>query len=293
VFWGYEHPRVGETSILVVHLGAGVKLRKYLLIPRILLDAARAPKDQHLAWDLYWSRVTRTGVDGDVLWDAGVQAELDAAVKHLYAHADSGLPLVDLGCGNGRQARAFTQYAPRVVGVDGSAVAISRAQAEAAESPPPGPGSLEFRVADAADPGLGELLHAELGEVNVHIRGLLHIVDPPDRLTVVANVREMLGNRGTAYVCETNLPGDPLDYLVFQGATPTSMPTALRRLVASGLRPPSHFGPTELAQYFPAAHGWHILAHGPTRIYGVPRQPGDSLQHIPGYFGVLRRRTER
>jgi hypothetical protein len=80
--------------------------------------------------------------------------------------------------------------------------------------------------------------------VNAHIRGVLHVVDPPDRPTVVGNLKAMLGERGTAYVCETNLPGDALDYLVFQGATPTSMPVPLQRLVASGLRPPSHFGPT-------------------------------------------------
>jgi SAM-dependent methyltransferase len=269
------------------YLGSSAKLRKYLLLPRLLLYAARAPRDQGLAWDLYWSQVTATGPEGDVLWDAGVEAELEGTVKQLYADADKSLPLVDVGCGNGRQARALTHYAPRVVGVDHSAAAINWARREAAESPPRGPGSLEFRIADATETGMGKRLHDELGAVNVHIRGMLHIVDPPDRPTVVANLKAMLGERGVAYVCETNLPGDSLDYLVFQGATLTSMPVALRRLIASGLRPPSHFGPTELAQYFPAADGWRLLAHGPTTIYGIPRRAGESPQHIPGYFGVL------
>jgi hypothetical protein len=72
-----------------------------------------------------------------------------------------------------------------------------------------------------AEPGLGKRLYDEMGEVNVHVRGVLHVVDPPDRPTVVGNLKAMLGERGTAYVCETNLPGDALDYLVFQRATPT------------------------------------------------------------------------
>jgi hypothetical protein len=71
-----------------------------------------------------------------------------------------------------------------------------------------------------AEPGLGKRLYDEMGEVNVHVRGVLHVVDPPDRPTVVGNLKAMLGERGTAYVCETNLPGDALDYLVFQGAPP-------------------------------------------------------------------------
>ena len=61
-----------------------MKLRKYLLVPRLLLLAAGAPRDQRLAWDPYWSEVVRTGFDGDVLWDAGEQTELTESVKRLY-----------------------------------------------------------------------------------------------------------------------------------------------------------------------------------------------------------------
>ena len=265
-----------------------MKVRKYLLLPRLLLLAVRAPRDQRLAWDRYWSEVTRTGFDGEVLWDAGDETELTESVTRLYEHADPDLPIVDLGCGNGRQARAFTRSAPRVLGLDRSAAAVNRARLEAAESPPPGPASLEFQVADVAEPGMGKRVHEQMGAANVHVRGVLHVVDAPDRPTVVDNLKAMLGDRGTAYVCETNLPGDPLDYLMFQGATPTSMPVAVHRLVASGLRPPSHFGPAELARYFPAADGWQLLAHGPTTLHGIPLRQGEGSQHIPGYFAVLR-----
>ena len=133
---------------------ASVSLRKYLLVPQLIFYATRAPRDQHLAWERYWSRVRRTGATGEVLWDTGEQSELDAAARQLQLHADLALPLVDLGCGNGRQAGALTRYAPRVVGMDWSPGAVARARAEAAYASPTGPGNLEFRVADAAAPNL-------------------------------------------------------------------------------------------------------------------------------------------
>ena len=124
--------------------------------------------------------------------------------------------------------------------------------------------------------------------MNVHMRGVLHVVDPASRPCVVASLRAMLGRRGTLYVCETDLPGDPLDYLVSLGVTPTSMPAAIRLLVSSGLRPPTHFGASELARYFPSANGWRLLADGRATMYGVPRRPREAPQPIPSYYGVLR-----
>jgi SAM-dependent methyltransferase len=257
--------------------------RKYLLIPQLTWYAIGAPRDQRRAWERYWSRTRATGPAGDVLWDAGQPEEAAAVAARMRAHADPSLPIVDVGCGNGRQARALAGLASRVVGIDASAAAIRRARQESDDP------TIEFRVADVTDPDLGRRLRAELGEANVHIRGVLHIVDPAHHPTVVRNLAEILGARGTAYLCETNAPGDPLDYLVMQGATPTSMPEILRRCVAAGIRRPSHFGARELAESFPPGD-WDVLESGPTTMYGVPPRPGGVIQPIPSYFAVVRPR---
>jgi hypothetical protein len=68
------------------------------------------------------------------------------------------------------------------------------------------------------------------------------------------------------------------------------MPTMIRRLVASGVRPPSHFGAAEVAVHFPQPP-WRVLAEGPTMMYGLPVRPGDQLQRIPSYFAVMRLTT--
>jgi hypothetical protein len=43
-----------------------------------------------------------------VLWDTGEPAEFDLVARQLREHAET-LPIVDLGCGSGRQARAFAR----------------------------------------------------------------------------------------------------------------------------------------------------------------------------------------
>jgi hypothetical protein len=147
---------------------------------------------------------------------------------------------------------------------------------------------MEFRAAHVAQPSLGQRLAAEFGEVNLHVRGMLHVVDLAARPAVVANLAALLGSQGTAYVCETDVSADPLEHLLFQGATPTSMPDVLRRWVVAGVRAPSHFGPDQVAEYFPEP-SWHVLANGPTVMYGVPLRRGDPLLHIPSYLAVLKR----
>jgi hypothetical protein len=104
---------------------------------------------------------------------------------------------------------------------------------------------------------------------------------------VVRNIAHLLGRRGTLYLCETDAPGDPLDYLLAQGVTPTRMPAMVYRLVSAGISPPSHFGAAELAEYFPRSR-WRVLDEGPTHMYGLAIRPGEAPQRIPSYSAVLR-----
>ena len=261
-----------------------MSMRKYLLLPQVLRLSLLAPRDQRQAWERYWSEIGSTGAGGQVLWDADVRGELDATVGRLRVHGDMSLPLVDLGCGNGRQARTLAAYASRVVGLDAAESAVRRAADESEDVP-----NAEFRPADVTEPGLGERLHAELGDVNVHLRGVLHVVDAGHLPAVVENIRALVGDRGVIHLCEADVHGDALDYLEVRGVTPTSMPDVVRRLVAAGVRPPSHFGAGELGRHFPEP-AWCVLASGPTTMHGVPLTEGGPLQEIPSYFAVLRQK---
>jgi SAM-dependent methyltransferase len=249
--------------------------RKYLLIPRLMLVSAGAPRDQSQAWERYWQGIRRTGPDGEVLWDAGEPAEGDLLTSCLRRHADLTLPIVDLGCGSGRQARMLAELSPHVVGVDRAASAVAHA------------GAGDFRVADITGPGLGDRLHAELGDTNVHIRGVLHVLDDPGRRAVAANVAALLGERGTLFLSETDHAGDPLDYLVSQGASLKGLPPVVDRLVRSGVRAPRHFSEADQQAVFPPP-AWRVLEQGNCEVYGVPLADGGPVQRIPGRYAVLR-----
>jgi SAM-dependent methyltransferase len=256
-----------------------VDWRKVLLVPRLILTSVGAPRSQPRAWERYWSTVRRAGPNGEVLWETGERAEFDQFAAQLREHADLTLPMVDLGCGSGWLMRAMADLAPRVVGIDASAAAVAHARRDGAAA------EVDFRVADITDPGLGERLGAELGEVNVHIRGVLHILPDERRGPVADTIAALLGTRGTLYICETNQAGDPLDYLIAQGARPTHLPAPVHRLIRSGVQPPRHLGPAELRKLF-APPGWRMLAHGPTEMYALPVEPGGPPQRIPAHFAV-------
>jgi SAM-dependent methyltransferase len=260
-----------------------MSLRKLAVIPQLIYYMARAPRRQAKAWDVYWRDVRRTGPDGHVLWDTGDPRESDEVLAHLRAHADAALPIVDVGCGNGRFSRLFAKHFPRVVAGDVSAHAITRARAESA-----GVDRVAFRDLDISAPGVGAAVHRELGsDANVFMRGVLHVLDPKKRATAVDNLAAILGEAGTVYLSETNIDGDPLDHLVLQGATATSMPDPLRRCIAAGIRPPSRFGENEIRSYFPTAR-WRVLASGPATMYTVPLT-GREIEPIASYFAVIRR----
>lgn len=147
------------------------------------------------AWEGFWGEAPRAA--GAVLWDAEpvhtAGPHLALFERHLTA---PGLPLVDLGCGNGTQTRFLADRFPRVLGVDLSAAAVEHARgADPA-------GQAEFRQLDAAEPRAVAQLHAELGDVNVYVRGVLHQCEPQDRQPLVDSVALLTGEQGRAFLVE-------------------------------------------------------------------------------------------
>ncbi|WP_030040777.1 class I SAM-dependent methyltransferase, partial [Streptomyces resistomycificus] len=79
------------------------------------------------AWEGFWREAPAE--QGAVFWDA---EPILTAGAHLALFepqlAEHGLPLVDLGCGNGTQTRFLADRFPRVLGVDLSAAALDHAR---------------------------------------------------------------------------------------------------------------------------------------------------------------------
>ncbi len=260
-----------------------VPFSKYLLGPRLIWYGVRSPRDQGLAWDRFWAGIQRTGADGEVLWDAASTDELNGVRAHALEHMAKDLPVVDVGCGNGRFSRLLAGSFPKVLGIDISAHAVRLAAAESIDTD-----NVTYRVLDASVAGAGQRLLDELGEANVFIRGVFHVFDTEQRERAVANLRDVIGQHGVVYFAETDYAGDPLDQLVAQGATATTMPEPLRKCIAAGIKPPRHFGEAELTALFPPAY-WETLESGPTTMHGVPLTAKGDFEPIPSFYAIVRR----
>lgn len=258
--------------------------RRLLLIPTAARLGVSAPRDRRVGWDLFWDDVGGTGDDGDVLWDTSNPGEMTRYLPVVLEHLDQRLPVVDIGCGNGRQSRMLADHFPEVLGIDLSPIALDRARAESV-----GIDNLRFHALDLTIPDAGRVLADLIGPANVFVRGVFHIFSPKERTEVVTNLRAVLRDKGRLFLTETNYPGDSLSYLRHLGARPGKVPIPLQRAIAR-LPKPQPFGATQRAACLPEAE-WQLHADGVADVYTIPLQSGKAAAVIPGYYAVVSPRS--
>ena len=263
-----------------------------LLLPHVVRFGMRAPRGAtSTRWDRYWADVRATGDGGDVLWDSSRPDEARRYLDLLGAHADPRLPIVDLGCGNGRFTRALAARYPHALGVDLAPAAVARARQETTSHPGTEGERLEFRAEDITTHGVGHRLNAELGDTNVFIRGVLHVLDAPARRQLATNVRALTGTNGTVLVAETNYQGPLLGYLESLGGSVRGLPHPLARAIAAGIPAPQPFGVAELDDCFSPGRWDRVLIDEDAGITAIPMHRTDTAETIPALVAVLRLRA--
>jgi SAM-dependent methyltransferase len=255
-------------------------VRRGLLVPRVAVLGARAPRDPVQAWQRYWAGVSTTGSRGDVLWDVDADDEFTRYRELLVGHMDRTLPVIDLGCGNGRFTRWLATVFPLAVGVDVAAAAVERARLES-----DGTAGVEFRAVDVTAAAAVAALAADYGPVNVFVRGVLHVLNRSSQRRLAAGAHTLVGGTGRLLLAETAFRGSGLQYIESLGAGPRGIPMPLARAIG-GLPRPGAFGAAERAACFPAAQ-WAVLAEEDTLIRAVPMRSVDVPELIPGYLAVL------
>jgi SAM-dependent methyltransferase len=133
-------------------------------------DADRIDESQLAVWERWWTALDDT--PGEIVWNAD-EADLIMDLEVLGGSFDRRLPVIDLGCGNGRQTRFLAQRFAAVLGVDIAPSAIEHARC--ADNPP----NVSYRVLDVCSAGDAERLHRELGDANLYVRGVLQGCLPP------------------------------------------------------------------------------------------------------------------
>ncbi|MEU2423603.1 methyltransferase domain-containing protein [Streptomyces sp. NPDC007851] len=180
------------------------------------------------AWEGFWREAPDE--PGAVFWDADPDVTAAVHVALLEPHlTDPGLPLVDLGCGNGTQTRFLAQRFPRVLGTD-----ISEAALEHARHADPA-GQAGYRLLDAAEKTEARALHDELSDANVYMRGVLHQCEPEDRQPLADTIATLVGSRGRAFLVELAEAARPV--LGGLAQNPAGPPPKLAPIFRHGIAP--------------------------------------------------------
>lgn len=237
--------------------------------------------DRH--WENYWKTIDRTGTGGEVLWDSNPErASANDLALFSPRIADPSLPMLDFGCGNGRQTRYLARHFERVVGTDVAPSAIELARRETVDEL-----NVLYRVVDGLRPEEARALHREFGDMNVYVRTVLHVLQKKDRPKFVESLAILLGEKGTLYQIELALCA--LDYFrTLPGDSPSGLPRHVHQVIRTGATSVG-FDPKERPGLFPEDR-WDVLDAGDsTTIVTVPLSHGQEGM-VPAHYFILRPR---
>jgi SAM-dependent methyltransferase len=272
---------------LMNRAGTVVRLRKaadsLLLVGRVAALSFRLPRNPDRLWQDFWRGISEGSLPEPVIWEAARGEEIEQLLERVSGALNTDLPVVDVGCGSGTVSRRLAEAFPAVLGIDVSPEAVAAARVASV-----GIERLTFRPMDATRQGSVADLTRELGDVNVFVRGVFHVLSRRRQLRLARAVESLVGRQGRVYLVETNVPGGGLNYLRGLGATGVWIPGPLRQAIAT-LPKPGHFGATQRSRVFPE-HRWTLVAEGPATLETVPMETDGPLGRIPGYWAVLARR---
>ncbi|MFF2328441.1 MULTISPECIES: methyltransferase domain-containing protein [unclassified Streptomyces] len=227
------------------------------------------------AWEGYWS--TTSDAPGEAIWDADPSLTSVPHSELLLPYADTSLPVVDLGCGNGTQTRYLATRFARALGVDLSHAAIAHARRADPDK------VAEFDQLDLVDAEAVTALHERIGDTNVYMRAVIHQSEAEARSAVAAAVATLVGERGRAFVAELT----PASKAVLQQAAqgPGGPPEKLRRVLEHGLKPAAA-AEEEVPRLLRAA-GLITLAGGDTVLAQTEYLPDGTRIDLPARWFVL------
>ncbi|WP_406441265.1 class I SAM-dependent methyltransferase [Streptomyces sp. NBC_01613] len=230
------------------------------------------------AWEGFWREAPEER--GAVFWDAEPALTVGIHLALFEPHLTApGLAMVDLGCGNGTQTRFLADRFPHVVGADLSAAALDHARhADPA-------GQATYRVLDAVEKSETETLHAELGDANVYMRGVLHQAEPDDRQPMVDGLAALVGERGRLFLVELSEAAKPV--LVGLAQNPAGPPPKLAPIFQHGIAP-GEVADEAVPEYLRTA-GLSILAGGELPLITTEFGPDGSRIELPSKWVVAGR----
>lgn len=225
-------------------------------------------------WESYWNSIKATGIDGQVFWDTEAQNASMEDFRRFRDSMDPNLPILDLGCGNGRQTRFLANHFKLAIGADVSPSAVRLAISETSAEE-----NVVYRVFDAVNTESARALHDEFGDMNIYMRGVLHMIKWRDRSNFITSLEVLLGERGVLYQIE--LASESILHLrALPDDVFAQIPKVARRV---------GFNYQEREKFYPDAR-WIVLGQGDgVAIRSIPLADGKE-DAMPANYLVLKRR---
>jgi ketosteroid isomerase-like protein/SAM-dependent methyltransferase len=228
------------------------------------------------SWESFWG--STTGTAGEVFWDADPihASQQDLALFREYF--DPRLPLIDLGCGNGTQARFLANHFKSVIGTEIAPAAVSLARKTN------GAANITYRLLDMLHPDKAQRLHDDIGDANLYMRAVLHQLSPTDHATAVQSIERLLGATGTLYLIELSSAAEPyFARLIQQYGPPPGLARVFQHQITPGM-----LHERDLQSLFPP-NRFTLLATGSSQIRTVHTLPTDEVVEVPAFYAILRR----
>jgi SAM-dependent methyltransferase len=224
-------------------------------------------------WEDFWGEVLASDQGNSTLWDADPARAIEEDIARFMPYFDPALPLLDLGCGAGRQTIGLARHWESVIGIDKSSSAVKLARSISPDST-----GILFRVVDVLDSGAIQSLHDELGDLNVYVRGVFHVIRPHMRHQYVSSLGVLLGKTGTLYQIELRWAAARC-FQELPGLQAWRMPENVRL---------NAFELADQKRYFPDEQ-WLILEQGRGSII-TAEDAGDGPVRFPATYLIVRRK---
>jgi SAM-dependent methyltransferase len=234
------------------------------------------------AWNDFWTMLPDE--PGAALWDSSPELTAARHLPLLRDRFDPRLPLVDIGCGSGRQTQWLARHFQRVIGLD-----IAEAAVNLADRAHPA-ANVSYRCADLLDQHAAAGLHAELGDANLYLRGVLHQLAPADRTAMLKTIGLLLGESGHIFAQElTERTGWYVQELL-AGGEPLPKTAELAARFGFGARvAPAHEG--QLRRLFEGS-GLDVVADGDIPLHTTENDSGGRPLELPTSYVVARTATQ-
>lgn len=226
-------------------------------------------------WDTFWADFP--AIDGTHPWDVDPTWVAHAHIQLFGSVLDRSLPVIDVGCGDGKQTVAIAQHFDSVVGVDVSPQALERAREHHG-----GPG-IQYEQLDLLHPEQAAALHERIGDASLYVRTVLHAFSPEELKLAATSLAHLAGDSGGAFFYELGPRSGEFirDQLERHGVPTEGFGFVFDRVPLPVARE------EDALQRELAAVGFEILSTAPIDYQGTVSVDGQKV-NVPAFFLVAR-----